>query len=56
MKFVQITDTHMVPPVLRLWGLDPRARLEACVADINGDGTVDGADLAALLAGWGACP
>ncbi len=35
MKFVQITDTHMVPPGLRLWGLDPRARLEACVADIN---------------------
>lgn len=23
-----------------------------CIADINGDGTVDGSDLAALLAGW----
>lgn len=35
MKFVQITDTHIVPPGLLLWGLDPRERLEACIADIN---------------------
>lgn len=27
-----------------------------CVADFNGDGVVDSADLAELLAAWGACP
>ena len=27
-----------------------------CPGDINGDGVVDGADLAVLLAGWGQCP
>jgi hypothetical protein len=26
------------------------------VSDINGDGTVDGADLALILGEWGACP
>ncbi|MDD9877171.1 MAG: phosphodiesterase [Magnetovibrio sp.] len=35
MKFIQITDTHLVPPGKQLHGLDPRARLDACVADIN---------------------
>jgi 3',5'-cyclic AMP phosphodiesterase CpdA len=35
MKFVQITDTHLVPPGKRLHGLDPRSRLDACIADIN---------------------
>lgn len=35
MKFIQITDTHLVPPGEELHGLDPRARLDACVADIN---------------------
>jgi hypothetical protein len=30
-------------------------RLPQCPADLNSDGTVDGADLGALLAGWGAC-
>jgi len=28
----------------------------SCIGDLNGDGTVDGSDLAALLAAWGACP
>ena len=37
MKIIQISDTHMVPPGTALLGLDPRARLEACVADINAD-------------------
>lgn len=35
MKLIQITDTHLVGPALRLYGLDPRARLDAAVADIN---------------------
>ena len=35
MKLIQVSDTHFVPPGRRLLGLDPRARLEACVADIN---------------------
>jgi 3',5'-cyclic AMP phosphodiesterase CpdA len=34
-KFVHITDTHLVRPGLKLYGLDPRARLDAAVADIN---------------------
>jgi hypothetical protein len=28
----------------------------ACIADLNGDETVDGQDLSVLLSGWGACP
>lgn len=35
MKLIHITDTHLVPPGLRLYGLDPRARLDAAIADIN---------------------
>ncbi len=35
MKLIQVSDTHFVPPGRRLLGLDPRARLEACIADIN---------------------
>ena len=27
-----------------------------CASDINGDGRIDGADLAQLLADWGQCP
>jgi hypothetical protein len=26
------------------------------IGDLNGDGIVDGSDLAALLGAWGACP
>ena len=40
MKLIQVTDLHFVPPGTRLLGLDPRARLEACIDDIhsrNGD-------------------
>ena len=29
---------------------------QSCTADLNGDGEVDGADMAALLAQWGPCP
>ncbi len=35
MKILQITDTHVGRPGHVGYGLDPRARLEACVADIN---------------------
>jgi 3',5'-cyclic AMP phosphodiesterase CpdA len=35
MKFIHITDTHLVAPGQTLYGLDPRARLEACIADVN---------------------
>jgi 3',5'-cyclic-AMP phosphodiesterase len=35
MKLIHITDTHFVVPGLRLYGLDPRARLDAAIADIN---------------------
>ncbi len=35
MKLIQVSDLHLVPPGARLLGLDPRARLEAAIADIN---------------------
>ena len=35
MKFIHLTDTHLVPAPRRLFALDPRARLTAAVADIN---------------------
>ena len=35
MKFIHITDPHIVPPPQTLCALDPRARLAAAVADIN---------------------
>ncbi len=35
MKLIHLTDTHLVGPGETLYGLDPRARLDACVADIN---------------------
>lgn len=34
MKFIHITDIHLVPPGEMLWGFDPLARLDACLADI----------------------
>ena len=34
MKFIHITDIHLVPPGEMLWGFDPFARLDACLADI----------------------
>ncbi len=41
MRFVQVTDTHVVPRGQSVLGLDPVARLDACIADINR--TCDGA-------------
>ena len=35
MKLIHITDTHLVIPGAKLYGLDPRARLDAAIADIN---------------------
>ena len=35
MKLLQITDTHVGRPGFVNYGIDPRERLEACVADIN---------------------
>jgi 3',5'-cyclic-AMP phosphodiesterase len=35
MKILQITDPHFVPAGKMLHGLDPRMRLDACIADIN---------------------
>ncbi|MDH3580601.1 MAG: phosphodiesterase [Hyphomicrobiales bacterium] len=34
MKIIHITDFHLVAPGEPLWGLDPRARAEACLDDI----------------------
>ncbi len=35
MKLVHITDTHLVPRGEMLHGLDPCARLDACIDDVN---------------------
>jgi Icc protein len=35
MKFIHVTDPHLVPAGHRLYGLDPNARLRAAIADIN---------------------
>lgn len=35
MKLIHFTDTHLVRAGERLYGLDPQARLDACIADIN---------------------
>ena len=54
MKLIHLTDTHFVAPGLTLYGLDPRARLDAAVADINrrhGDATM--AVITGDLTHWG---
>lgn len=35
MKIVHISDPHLPAPGQTLWGLDPYARLEACLADVE---------------------
>ena len=35
MKFIHLTDPHLVDPARLLYGVDPRARLRLAVADIN---------------------
>lgn len=37
MKIIQVSDTHLTKPSTLLFGLDPLARLEACIEDINRD-------------------
>ena len=34
MKFIHLTDPHLVKPGQKLWGLDPFARFDACLNDI----------------------
>ena len=34
MKFIHITDLHLVPAGEKLWGLDPLARLQMCLVDV----------------------
>ncbi len=34
MKFAIVPDLHLLAPPERLWGLDPYARLDACLSDI----------------------
>jgi len=34
-KIIHLTDTHLVPPLRKLYALDPRERLAAAVAHIN---------------------
>jgi 3',5'-cyclic AMP phosphodiesterase CpdA len=35
MKFIVLTDLHLMKPGERLWGLDPLERFERCLADIE---------------------
>ncbi len=35
LKFIHVTDTHLVGRGVRVHGLDPGARLERCIAEIN---------------------
>ncbi len=35
MKFIHLTDLHLVPPGKKLWGNDTFANLELCLADIG---------------------
>jgi Icc protein len=34
LKFIHVSDLHLVPKGDKLWGLDPFARFEACLEDI----------------------
>ena len=35
MKFIHLTDIHLVPPQEKLWGFDTLERLDLCLADIR---------------------
>ena len=34
MKIIHVSDLHLVKPGHKVWGVDPLARLDACLADI----------------------
>ena len=54
MKLIHLTDTHLVAEGLTLYGLDPRARLEAAIADINRNhGDAELAVITGDLTNWG---
>ena len=35
MKFIHLTDLHLLPPPEKLWGLDPFERFDICLGDIE---------------------
>ena len=45
----------MLSVVVAPWAVSPAAA-QSCAGDVNGDGKVDGGDLAVVLANWGTCP
>jgi len=54
MKLIHITDTHLVAEGLTLYGLDPRARLDAAINDINRNhGDAELAVITGDLTHWG---
>lgn len=54
MKIIHITDTHLVEPGRLLYGLDPAARLDAAIADINrNQADADMVVVTGDLAHWG---
>jgi hypothetical protein len=50
------TDAHVIIPFTRAWGIALLLPPENEPADLDGDGNVDGIDLALLLGAWGPCP
>ena len=46
----------LVAVLLAVFGGAERASAQGCMGDLNGDGKVDGADLATVLSNWGPCP
>lgn len=55
MKFIHLTDTHMVEPGGKLYGLDPLERLHAAIASVNAEhGDAAFCVVTGDLAHWGA--
>jgi 3',5'-cyclic-AMP phosphodiesterase len=54
MKFIHLTDTHLIAPGMLLYGLDPQLRLRAAVHSINADhGDAGFVIITGDLAHWG---
>jgi len=51
-----IFSVLLVAVLLAVFGGAERASAQGCMGDLNGDGKVDGADLATVLSNWGPCP